>query len=172
MKKFPKLSAIVAVSRNGAIGLKGGLPWRLSSDLKLFKAYTLGKPVLMGRKTWESLPFPLPGRPNLVLSRNKDYYTPSAEVFTSLKDMVGRGFEIAGEQDLEEVMLIGGATLYERLIDHVDRLYASEVHADIKGDAFFPQLEEEDWEMVHEERVFRGLNDDYDFTFRIYDRRD
>ena len=95
MSTNPKLSLIVAKSRNGIIGVDGDLPWRLSSDLKFFKATTLGKPVLMGRVTWESLPFPLPGRPNLVLTRNADYKAPKAELFHDVHDMIGRGYELA-----------------------------------------------------------------------------
>jgi len=136
----PKLSAIVAKSRNNVIGIDGGLPWHLSSDLKFFKKTTLGKPVLMGRTTWEGLPFPLPGRPNLILTRNKNYFSPDAEIFHTVKDLVGRGYEIAGAQNLKEVMVIGGAMLYGTLLPYCDRLYISDVNTDLKGDAFFPEI--------------------------------
>jgi len=95
MNANPTLSLIVAKSRNGVIGIDGDLPWKLSSDLKFFKAVTMGKPVLMGRVTWESLPFPLPGRSNLVLTRKVDYKAPKAEVFTDIYEMIGRGYELA-----------------------------------------------------------------------------
>jgi len=120
---YPRLSLIVAKSRNNVIGIDGDLPWRLSSDLKFFKETTLGKPVLMGRVTWESLPFPLPGRPNLVLTRNPEFMAPKAEVFTDINAMIGRGYELAGEHNVDEVMLIGGAKLYARLLGFCDRLY-------------------------------------------------
>jgi len=164
------ISAIVAQSRNNVIGRDGQLPWHLSSDLQIFKQVTMGKPVMMGRKTWEGLPFPLPGRPNLVLTRNQNYFSPDAEICHSLEDMIGRGFEIAGAQDLDEIMIIGGATLYERVLPLIDRLYVTEVQAEIKGDAFFPVLKREDWTITHEENFFRGLKDDFDFIFRILDR--
>lgn len=170
MDKLPKLSAIVAQSRNNVIGRDGGLPWRLSTDLQLFKKFTMGKPVMMGRTTWEGLPFPLPGRPNLVLTRNKDYYSPDAEVFHTLRDLIGRGHEIAGKQALDEIMIIGGAMLYEQVLPFCDRLYISEVQADIRGDAHFPVLERSEWDISFEERIMRGLKDDYDFMFRILDR--
>ena len=170
MGKLPKLSAIVAQSRNNVIGRDGQLPWHLSSDLQIFKQVTMGKPVMMGRKTWEGLPFPLPGRPNLVLTRDQDYYSSDAEIHTTLEDMIGRGFEIAGEQDLDEIMIIGGATLYKRVLPLIDRLYVTEVQAEIIGDAHFPVLEREDWDITHEENFFRGLKDDYEFIFRILDR--
>ena len=97
MIQYPKLSAIVAKSRNNVIGIEGGLPWHLSSDLQFFKKTTLGKPVLMGRVTWEGLPFALPGRPNLVLTRNQNYISPPAEIFQTTRDLIGRGYELAGE---------------------------------------------------------------------------
>ncbi|MDG1141625.1 MAG: dihydrofolate reductase, partial [Hellea sp.] len=112
MLSNPKLSLIVAKSLNRVIGLNGNLPWRLSSDLKFFKSTTLGKPVLMGRVTWESLPFPLPGRPNLVLTNNKNYLAEGAEIFNSADEMIARGYELAGQMNVDEVMLIGGAKLY------------------------------------------------------------
>jgi len=129
------LGVIVAKSRNGVIGVDGDLPWRLSSDLKFFKATTLGKPVLMGRVTWESLPFPLPGRPNLVLTRNTDYKAPKAELFHDVHDMIGRGYELAGQMGADEIMLIGGAKLYASLMKYCDRMYITEVDAMIEGDA-------------------------------------
>ncbi len=170
MGKFPKLSAIVAQSRNNVIGRDGGLPWHLSSDLKLFKKHTMGKPVMMGRTTWEGLPFPLPGRSNLVLTRNRDYFSPGAEIFTSVRDLVGRGYEIAGRENLKEIMLVGGATLYEQLLPYCDRLYVTEVLAEIDGDAFFPVLKRDEWVISKEEEYARGVKDDYDFVFRILDR--
>jgi len=170
MVKYPRLSAIVARARNGIIGRDGGLPWHLSSDLKYFKAVTMGKPVLMGRVTWEGLPFPLPGRPNLVVTRNRNYISPDAEVFNSFGEMVGRGYEIAGEQDLEEVMIIGGAKIYERVLPFCDRLYVTDVNADLKGDAKFPMIVENEWKEVSSESVPAGPRDDYSFIFRVLDR--
>lgn len=171
MSRYPKLSLIVARARNGVIGVDGDLPWRLSSDLKYFKKTTLGKPVLMGRVTWESLPFPLPGRPNLILTRNPDYFAPKAEVFTDVHEMIGRGFELAGEMGADEVMLIGGAKLYVSLLRYCDRMYITDVDAVIDGDAKFPDFDESDWALTRETPVPRGPKDDYAFTVRVYDRR-
>lgn len=171
MTTEPKLALIVARSKNGVIGVDGDLPWHLSSDLKFFKKTTLGKPVLMGRVTWESLPFALPGRPNLVLTRNPDYVAKGAEVFTDMKAMIGRGYELAGETGAQEVMLIGGAKLYAALIDCCDRLYVTDVKAEIEGDAFFPNIESSHWDLVSEEAFDKGPKDDYAFTVRIYDRK-
>ena len=171
MTTNPKLSLIVAKSRNGVIGVDGDLPWRLSSDLKFFKATTLGKPVLMGRVTWESLPFPLPGRPNLVLTRNADYKAPKAELFTDVHDMIGRGYELAGLTGADEVMLIGGAKLYVSLMKYCDRMYVTEVDAMIKGDAHFPAIRADEWAMVSETPHPQGEKDDFPFTVRLYERR-
>lgn len=167
----PILSAVVARSQNGVIGVDGDLPWTLRSDLRHFKKVTMGKPCLMGRKTWQSLPFPLPGRPNLVLTRNPDFQADGAEVFTDLSDMVGRGAELSGAADLEEVMIIGGAQFYVRLLPWTGRIYETIVEATIDGDAFFPTLNMAEWvetDVVHHQA---GKGDDYNFITRVLERR-
>lgn len=171
MTTIPKLSLIVAKSRNGVIGVDGDLPWRLSSDLKFFKKTTLGKPVLMGRVTWESLPFPLPGRPNLVLTRDKNYNAKKAEVFSDMHEMIGRGYELAGLNGGDEVMLIGGAMLYSKLMPYVDRMYVTEVDALIEGDAHFPAIMADEWEVLSETMPVQTDKDDHPFVVRIYERR-
>lgn len=171
MSTNPKLSLIVAKSLNGVIGVDGDLPWRLSSDLKFFKATTLGKPVLMGRKTWESLPFALPGRPNLVLTRDENYSAPKAELFHDVHDMIGRGYELAGTLGTDEVMLIGGAQLYASLLRYVDRMYITEVETLIEGDAHFPAIIGADWTLSKTNEAQKSAGDDYPFTIKIYDRR-
>ena len=167
----PKLSLIVAKSLNGVIGVGGGLPWHLSSDLQFFKRTTLGKPVLMGRVTWESLLFPLPGRPNLVLTRDSSYKAKGAEVFHDLKAMIGRGYELAGATGTDEIMLIGGAKVYLEAQKYVNRMYITEVDVMIEGDAHFPAVQAVDWELVSETPHTKGLKDDYPFTVKIYERR-
>jgi len=170
MSTNPKLSAIVAMDNNRMIGREGDLPWRLPSDLKHFKRVTLGKPCLMGRKTWESLPFPLPGRPNLVLTRNPDYVAEKAEVFTDVKDMIGRGYELAGSVDVDEIMLIGGAQLYGALLPHCDKLYVTRVDAEVEGDAAFPEIDPKIWRLISEEGPIQGPKDDYAFVITVYER--
>ncbi|MGB3455733.1 MAG: dihydrofolate reductase [Litorimonas sp.] len=167
----PILSAIVARASNGVIGRDGDLPWRLRSDLRHFKRVTLGKPCVMGRKTWESLPFPLPGRPNLVLTRNADYVAEGAEVFTDLSDMVGRAAELAGRMGVEEVMVIGGAQLYKKLMPWTDRIYDTRVAAEVDGDAVFPELSDADWTVASEASHAAGPGDDHDFVVRVLERR-
>ena len=163
MSTNPKLSLIVAKSQNGVIGVDGDLPWRLSSDLKHFKKVTLGKPCLMGRVTWDSLPFPLPGRPNLVLTRNSGFADKRCEVHHDMIEMVGRGFELAGGSGVNEVMLIGGAKLYASLMPYVERMYVTEVDVIIDGDAHFPAINTADWDCVDTHNVAQGPSDDHPF---------
>ena len=170
MSSNPKLSLIVAKSLNGVIGLNGNLPWRLSSDLKFFKSTTLGKPVLMGRVTWESLPFPLPGRPNLVLTNNKNYLAEGAEIFNSADKMIARGYELAGQMNVDEVMLIGGAKLYASQMKYCDRLYVSEVNATIEGDVYFPEIDTNTWKLASETEFSKGVKDDYSFKVQVFER--
>jgi dihydrofolate reductase len=170
MLSNPKLSLIVAKSLNGVIGLNGNLPWRLSSDLKFFKSTTLGKPVLMGRVTWESLPFPLPGRPNLVLTNNKNYLAEGAEIFNSADKMIARGYELAGQMNVDEVMLIGGAKLYASQMKYCDRLYVSEVNATIEGDVYFPEIDTNTWKLASETEFSKGVKDDYSFKVQVFER--
>ncbi|WP_017930792.1 dihydrofolate reductase [Robiginitomaculum antarcticum] len=170
MSTDPKFSLIVAKSRNGVIGLDGDLPWRLSGDLKMFKRVTLGKPVIMGRKTWESLPFPLPGRPNLVVSRDSDYVAKKAETFSLIHDAIGRGYELAGSSGADEVMLIGGAQLYAKLMKYCDRMYITEVDIMIEGDAHFPAVNEAQWRLSQHTDWMQGEDDDYRYRFLQYER--
>jgi len=171
MSTNPIFSLIVAKSRNGVIGIDGSLPWHLSSDLQFFKRTTLGKPVLMGRVTWEGLPFPLPGRPNLVLSRDENYTAKGAEVFSSLSEMIGRGYELAGESGGDEVILMGGAKLYALALKYVTRMYVTEVDVMIDGDAHFPAIMAADWKLVSQTPIPKGPKDDYPFTVKVFERR-
>lgn len=170
MSTNPKLSAIVAMDRNSVIGKDGDLPWRLPSDLKYFKQVTLGKPCIMGRKTWESLPFPLPGRPNLVLTRNSEFSAKGAEVFMNMAEMVGRAFELAGQVGTDEIMLIGGAQLYGTLLPLCDRLYITQVDASVDGDASFPAIDPEAWLEISKEGPIQGPKDDHAFFVTVYER--
>jgi len=171
MSIHPCLSLIVAKSRNGVIGVDGNLPWRLSSDLQFFKRTTLGKPVLMGRVTWESLPYPLPGRPNLVLSRDRNYRAKGAQVFHCLTHMIGCGYELAGAGGTDEIVLIGGAHVYGDSLKYVSRMYITEVDVMIEGDAHFPAVQAADWRQISETPYPKGPKDDYPFITKVYVRR-
>lgn len=167
----PKLTLVVAVAKNGVIGRGGALPWRLSSDMKRFKAATMGKPVLMGRKTWESLPKkPLPGRQNLVLTRDAGFKADGAWAFTDVTAMIAAGRAMAAEAGADEVCVIGGAQLYEATLSQADRIVLTEVNLEPEGDAHL-RLDLSQWREVGREHVVRGEKDDADFTVRLLERR-
>jgi dihydrofolate reductase len=170
LRPRPLLAIVVAVAKNGVIGRDGDLPWRIPSDLKRFKAATLGKPVIMGRKTWESLPRkPLPGRPNIILSRSMSA-APGAQVVSSVEAALDAGAAAAAECGTGEVCLIGGARLYADMLDLVDRIYLTEVDLEPQGDVVFGALDPEAWREISAERVERGPDDDAGFTVRVLDR--
>ncbi|MFN4143837.1 dihydrofolate reductase [Aestuariivirga sp.] len=159
------ISFVVAVSRNGVIGREGGIPWHISSDLKRFKEITMGKPVVMGRKTWESLPRkPLPGRRNIVITRRRDYAAEGAEVVASAAEAMA----LCG--DAPEVAVIGGGEIYRLFWPQVDRLYLSEADLEIDGDTFFPAVDPAEWREVSRESYPKGERDTASFTLRILDR--
>jgi dihydrofolate reductase len=161
----------VAVARNGVIGVKGGLPWRLKSDLQLFKRLTMGKPVIMGRKTWDSLPIqPLPGRLNLVLSRDGSFEPLKAVVCETFNDALSMGREQAEEDGIDEVCVIGGAALFEMALPKARRLYLTEVDAEPEGDVLFPAFDEAQWTEVERAEYPVGPDDDHAFVFRTLER--
>ena len=175
MSIHPHLSLIVAKSRNGVIGQGGKLPWHLSSDLQFFKRTTLGKPVLMGRVTWDSLMNSLgralPGRPNLVLTRDRGFFAKDAQIHHDLRSMIGKGYELAGASGVNEIMIIGGAQLYAAAMPHVTRMYITEVDTMIEGDAHFPAIAAADWALKSETPHPQTKNDDYPFSVKIFERR-
>ncbi|MGQ0531426.1 MAG: dihydrofolate reductase [Caulobacteraceae bacterium] len=167
----PKLSLVVAVARNGVIGRDGKLPWRLSSDMKRFKAATMGKPVLMGRKTWVGLQKkPLPGRQNLILTRNADFAADGAWVYTDLNAMLAAARTMAEAAGVEEACVIGGAQLYNAVLPQADRIILTEVNLTPAGDARL-DLDLSKWSEISSEHVERGPNDDADFTVRVLERK-
>lgn len=145
-----RLALIVATARNGAIGRDGALPWHLPEELQHFKRLTLGKPVVMGRVTWESIGRPLPGRTNIVITRSADYDAPGAEVVPSLDAALTRAAAIAGASG--EVMIIGGAQIYRAALPLVERVYRTRVETDVAGDAFFPELDAAEWRLLQSSR--------------------
>jgi dihydrofolate reductase len=166
----PKLTLVVAIARNGVIGQGGALPWRLSSDMKRFKAATMGKPVLMGRKTWESLPKkPLPGRQNLVLTRDAEFAANGAWVFSDLTLMIAAGRAMAKQSGADEVCVIGGAQLYDAALPLADRIVLTEVNLAPEGDARLA-LDLSAWREISRESVSAGPNDDADFVVRVLER--
>lgn len=145
-----ELIIIVARAKNGVIGVNNQLPWKLPEDLKHFKEITMGHPIIMGRNTWESLGRPLPGRRNLVVTRNPSYNPEGAEVFTSLDDAIDAC------SGCEKVFIIGGAQIYEQAMLMADTLVVTEVDIEVDGDAFFPEIESENWEEIAREPHHNG----------------
>ena len=162
----------IARARNGVIGKGGALPWRLKSDLALFKQVTLGKPVIMGRKTWESLPRkPLPGRTNIVLSRDGSFEAHGAVICEDFAEAYQIGREQADEDGAGEVCVIGGASLFELALTRAQRLYLTEVDAEVEGDVTLAPIDETHWREVRREDHPASSDDQYAFTFRILERR-
>lgn len=167
---IPKLTLVVAVAKNRVIGRDGALPWRLSSDMKRFKAATMGKPVLMGRKTWDSLPKkPLPGRQNLILTRDADFKADGAWVYTDLSAMLAAARAMAEAAGVGEACVIGGAQLYNAVLPLADRILLTEVNLTPEGDARL-DLDLSQWREVSRETVAAGPNDDADFVVRTLER--
>jgi dihydrofolate reductase len=158
------ISLIVAASTNNVIGFKGDLPWRLSGDLKRFKALTMGKPIVMGRKTYESIGRPLPGRQNIVVTRNPDLVAEGCDVVSS----VDAAIEAAG--DAEEIMIIGGSHIYEAFLPRADRIYLTRVQAEVEGDAFFPELMPSEWREATIEEHNSDESNDHDVVFSTFER--
>ena len=150
MKTSLPLSLIAALAENRVIGIDNSMPWHLPGDFKYFKATTLGKPIIMGRKTWDSLGRPLPGRLNLVVSRQPGLQLEGAEVFASLDEAMLRAEQWALAQGVDELMLIGGAQLYTQAIERglADRLYLTRVELNPEGDAWFPEFDAAQWTLV------------------------
>lgn len=156
-----KLSLIVATAKNNAIGRNNELPWHLPQDLKYFKSVTLGKPVIMGRKTFESIGKPLPGRTNIVVTRQKNWSVAGVLVAKSVEEALEIAQQFRGEQSslAEEVMVIGGAEIYRHALPIADRVYLTKIDIDVEGaDAFFPELPPEQWALVSELAGEEGAN--------------
>ena len=158
------LSIIVAMDRLGTIGRDNGLPWHLSADLKRVKAITMGKPIIMGRKTHESIGKPLPGRENLVISRNTGYQSEGCSIFS--------GVDAALEycQYHHEVIIMGGAELYRQTLPLAARIYLTEVHADVDGDTFFPPYKPEQWRETARSDFNADEKNEFDYSFVVLDR--
>ncbi|MFN3234477.1 MAG: type 3 dihydrofolate reductase [Gammaproteobacteria bacterium] len=154
------LNAIVAMSQNRVIGINNQLPWHLPADLAHFKKTTLGHAILMGRKTFDSIGKPLPNRTNIVLSRDQSLSLPGCQVVHSL--------EQALEQTTDNsLFLIGGATLYQQFLPKISRLYLTIIHKEFEGDAFFPELNLNEWQEVHAEHHQADDKNPYDYSFYI-----
>ena len=158
------ISLIVAAAENDVIGRQGELPWRLSDDLRRFKAITMDKPIVMGRKTWESIGRPLPGRQNIVITRQPGYTAEGCDVVSSVDAA------IAASGDADEIMIIGGSEIYALFLRRAERIYLTRVHATLEGDARFMLPGTSDWRLVSDERHAADDSNEFDYSFRRYDR--
>jgi dihydrofolate reductase len=165
------ISLVVAVTRNHVIGRDGGLPWRLSTDLKRFKALTIGKPVVMGRVCYDSIGKPLPGRSNIVITRNRDFAADGVIVVHSLEDGLGRAAEEAKKLGVDEIAVIGGGVIYREVMDRATILHVTHIEAEIEGDTIFPEIDPTLWEAGPAESVPAGGKDNYPTRFVTYRRR-
>lgn len=158
------LSLIVAMAQNGVIGRNGDLPWHLPADLKHFKAVTLGKPVIMGRRTWDEIGKPLPGRRNIVISRRPDFLAPGAEVVDSLEQA------LALAADAAEVMVIGGAQIYAQALPFADCIHRTLVCGEMPGDTWFPEVDWQQWRLVEESEQAADERHAWPLRFQRYER--
>ncbi len=154
-----KISLIVAMASNRVIGLNNQLPWHLSADLKKFKRITMGHPILMGRKTFESIGRPLPGRTNIVISRDPDYHSSQCLIFNDIASA------LAHCQDEAELFVIGGASFYSALLPQADCIYLTAIHQDFSGDTFFPEISDHQWQEVAREDITDDLTVPFSYSF-------
>jgi dihydrofolate reductase len=159
-----RISLIVAMAENRVIGRGNQLPWRIPADLKHFKALTMGKPIIMGRKTYESIGRPLPGRDNIVITGDTSYRAEGCQVVHTLEEAL----RSAG--GAEEAMIIGGATLYRQTLKDADRLYLTLVKAQPEGDTWFPKIEPQEWREIRREVHTADESNEYDYDFVVLDR--
>jgi len=167
-----RLAMIVAQSLNRVIGHRNRLPWYLPEDLKYFKRITQGKPIIMGRKTFESIGRPLPGRTNIVITRDPDWQGKGAgvQVVHTLQDAIELAESLTLINGLDEALVIGGAEIYALALPQAERIYLTQVHAEVEGDAFFPRLDPAEWQEVAREDFAAVEPNPYDYSFVVLDR--
>lgn len=161
------LSAIAAVSQNNVIGLKNDLPWHLSADMKFFKRITFGHAVILGRKSYEAFGRAYPGRPNFVVTRQKDYTLADATVVHSIEEAIERAKEI----EKEEIFILGGAKIFEQSLPVIDRIYITRIYEDFEGDTFFPEVDFNEWKLVKDEQHEPDEKNKYKYAFQTWERK-
>jgi len=166
----PTIAVIVAMAQNRVIGKDNQLPWHLPNDLKYFKATTLGKPIIMGRKTYESIGRPLPGRTNIVVTSDRKYHREGVHTAHNIADAVELGRQIAQTDGVTEVMVIGGARLYQQVLNDVSRLYLTRVNAEVSGDAHFPELDWSQCSQLSREDFDADNTNSYSYSFEVFER--
>lgn len=165
------LSLVVAVAENGVIGHRGALPWRMPSDLRTFRRLTLGKPVVMGRRTFQSIGRPLDGRDNIVVTRDAAFHAAGVRVAATLEDAIDVAHACARERGADEIAIIGGGEIYRAALALADRIYLTRVHAAPEGDATFPELNPATWHEASRTALARDARDDHAATLVVLERR-
>ena len=169
--KGARLCHAVAVARNGVIGADGGLAWRISDDLRQFKAATVGKPVIMGRKTFESIGRPLPERDNIVITRSPDFLKEGVFIARTIDGAVKLARELAAERGVDEIPIIGGAEIYAQTLARTERIYLTRVDADVEGDVRYPDLDSRRWREKLVGACEKNARNEYACEFFILDRK-
>lgn len=167
----PKIVIVVAMARNGVIGRSGGLPWKLSSDLKRYRSLTMGKPMIMGRRTLQSIGRLLDGRDTIVLTRRPDSPVEGALRAATADEALALGRQRAAARGADEIVIAGGAEIYAQFLPRVERMYVTYVEAEPEGDTVFPPFRPDDWILREETLVPKGPKDSADSRFAVYDRR-
>jgi len=160
-----KISIIAAMSRNRVIGINNTLPWHLPADLKHFKSITMGKAIVMGRKTFESIGRPLPGRTNIIITRNTGFQAEGCTVLHSIEDAL----DFSAKQD--EIMIIGGASFYEQILPRADRIYLTLIDENFEGDALFPKYNQSDWQETEHIKHMPDEKNKYQYSFIVLNRK-
>jgi dihydrofolate reductase len=160
------ISLIAAAAENNAIGKANAMLWHLPEDLKFFKNTTWGMPVIMGRKTFEAVGKPLPGRTNIVITKNKEW----SHAGTVVTDSIADAIHLAKATNAKEIFITGGAEIYKQTINMADKIYLTRIHTDIEGDAFFPEFDKTVWELVFEKHVKADEKNMFDMTFETWRR--
>lgn len=166
-----RVALVAAVAKNGVIGAGGGLAWRISDDLKWFKKVTMAKPVVMGRKTFESIGKPLPGRDNIVVTRAAEFSAPGAIIACGIDDALKIAAACAAKRATDEICVIGGGEIYAQTVDRANRIYLTRVDAVVEGDAFFPAIDSRQWRERRESSCEKSERNEHACEFVILERR-
>ena len=165
-----KLALIWAMAQNRTIGLNNDMPWHLPNDLRYFKATTLGKPVIMGRKTFESIGRPLPGRVNIVITRSEEWNHDGVLVVNSVDQAITAAEDLAFDQNIDEVIVMGGAEIYRQTLNKAHKLYITEIHAEIEGDTYFPPFDLSLWRETARENHAACDKNPHDYSFVVFEK--
>lgn len=161
------ISLIWAMDENRVIGKDNQLPWHLPEDLKFFKRTTMGYPIAMGRKTYDSIGRPLPGRENIIVTRNQEYVNEGCTVFHSVEELIGYSQKLVNE----EIFVIGGAEIFKAVFSFADRLYITKINHSFTGDTYFPEIDMDEWQVISSEPGMKDERNPYDYEFFIYERK-